>query len=109
MDLPNNGTFQLGSTPVYFSQITDGMSYTGLVGEKHVPSNMFGVGWLDCSLYNGDYLACSARSGGEGIGLASLRTDPEWKFGSYHPGICQFVMADGGVRSLRTTISPDVL
>ena len=31
------------------------------------------------------------------------------QFGSYHPGICQFVMADGNVRPLRVSMSVDVL
>jgi Protein of unknown function (DUF1559) len=33
--------------------------------------------------------------------------DPQWKFGSYHPGICQFVFADGSVHALST--ATDVL
>jgi len=30
------------------------------------------------------------------------------QFGSWHPGICQFVMADGSVRALPVTINPTV-
>jgi hypothetical protein len=30
-------------------------------------------------------------------------------FGSYHPGICPFVFCDGSVRSLMSSIDPNVL
>src|SRR5262249_22226167 len=36
-----------------FLSFTDGLSNTLLVGEKHVPLGKEGVGWWDCSLYNG--------------------------------------------------------
>jgi hypothetical protein len=35
--------------------------------------------------------------------------DPERVFGSYHPGICQFVMGDGSVRSLSVNLAPEIL
>ena len=31
------------------------------------------------------------------------------RFGSYHLGVCQFVMCDGHVQALRTTINPTIL
>jgi prepilin-type processing-associated H-X9-DG protein len=31
------------------------------------------------------------------------------QFGSWHPGVCQFVMADGSVRALPVSINPTVL
>ena len=34
---------------------------------------------------------------------------PRPNFGSYHPGICQFVMGDGSVRPLSTAINPNIL
>jgi hypothetical protein len=80
-----------------------------LAGEKHVPLGEFGVGWWDCSTYNGDYYACSTRSAGPNYPLARQMTDTGWMFGSYHPGICQFCMADGSVRPLPVTIDLRVL
>jgi hypothetical protein len=99
----------LDGVGVCFAKITDGLSNTILAGEKHVPRGGFGVGWLDCSLYNGDSAPCSTRSGGNGFGLANSLDDKGWKFGSWHPHICQFVMADGSVRVIPVSISPDVL
>lgn len=91
------------------AEITDGVSNTILVGEKHVPLNQFGVGGLDSSTYNGDYPLSYSRGGGMGIGLARSLTDPDWKFGSYHTAVCQFVMGDASVQAITNTINPDIL
>jgi prepilin-type processing-associated H-X9-DG protein len=98
-----------------FEDILDGLSNTILVGEKHVHIDRFGVGWLDCSLYNGDYDTCSCRSAGKfwmnpnHYGLASSPRDTTPLFGSYHPGLCQFMFGDGHVRPLPVNISIDIL
>jgi hypothetical protein len=105
----SGGAFQLGNVPVPFSKITDGLSNTILAGEKHVPLGTFGVGYLDASIYNGDNLVSCTRPGGNGTGLAVSLKDPGWKFGSYHTAVCQFVMGDGRVIGLPTSISPDIL
>lgn len=99
-----NGTFQLGPHGVGFRSITDGTSNTFLVGEKHVTPQNFGVGWTDCSLYNGDYFACSSRAAGVGFELARNMQETRWCFGSYHIGIVQFCFADGSIRSVKSTI-----
>jgi hypothetical protein len=104
-----NGTFQLGRTGCRFTEITDGLSNTLLVGEKHVPLGHFGVGWWDCSLYNGDYYHCSTRPAGPGQELARDKNETRWCFGSYHPYVCQFAFGDGSVRSLPVTISGETL
>jgi hypothetical protein len=99
----------LGSQGIRFVQVTDGMSNTILVGEKHVPLPSWGMGGWDCSLYNGEYYFCSTRSGGPAYPLAQDYLDPGWLWGSYHPFLCQFAFADGGVRVMSTTIDPVVL
>src|SRR5258707_189863 len=109
MAAATDGAFQLGSAGIRFAEITDGLSNTILVGEKHVALNQFGVGWSDCSLYNGDYATCSTRAGGIGYPLATSLTDPGWKFGSYHTNLVQFAWGDGGVRPLPVSIAPYVL
>jgi prepilin-type processing-associated H-X9-DG protein len=88
-----------------------GQSHTILVGEKHVPAGHFGeTAEGDGSLYNGDYPASSARIGGPGHGLARSPGDPfNLNFGSYHPGICQFLYADGHVEALANSVNEDVL
>ena len=64
----------------------------------------------DGPLYDGDPPASAARVGGPGFGLAPGPDAPfHDNFGSYHPGICQFLMADGGVRALANGVSEDVL
>jgi prepilin-type N-terminal cleavage/methylation domain-containing protein len=98
--------------------VTDGTSNTLMVGEKHVPLNMFGrlkVG--DGSIYNGIWTTYSGRVAGPDDPLASGPNDltpsvqiPNSdavfarRFGSWHTGVCQFTMADGSVRAIRTTI-----
>ena len=108
MQAPTDGAFQLGGG-VKFSAITDGTSNTILLGEKHVPLRLFGEGWLDSSVYNGDYPLCYLRGAGNGLGLAGLRDEVSWKFGSYHTGVCLFAFCDGSVRALSHQIDPTTL
>jgi prepilin-type N-terminal cleavage/methylation domain-containing protein len=121
----SNGAMILGvivtaNTPTFksytaFRSITDGTSNTFLAGEKHVPTGMFGklqVG--DGSLYNGSWTSFSGRVAGIEDPLArspndltpSVGGDGFWarKFGSAHPGICQFVFCDGSVRAISVSI-----
>ena len=88
-----------------------GDSPTILLGEKHVPWSKFGaVAVGDGSLYNGDYPESAARVGGPKHGLAQSIHDPyNANFGSYHPRLCQFLMADGSVKSFDTSVGADVL
>jgi hypothetical protein len=111
---PTNGAFfQLGSQGIPFKAITDGLSNTLMVGEKHIPVGRFGVGWLDNSLYNGNYTVSPARPAGPDFPLARSLTKHEdgksWVFGSYHSGIVQFVFCDGSVHGLPVNIDPYVL
>lgn len=91
--------------------LSRGLSNTMLLGEKHVPWQEFGrraVG--DGSLYNGDYPLSFARFAGPGHGLAQTITEPvRTNFGSYHPRLCQFLMADGSGRPVATDVSERVL
>lgn len=89
--------------------ITDGTSQTIMVGEKHVPINHFGEGWLDSSTYNGDNPYTWSRGGGFGVGLAQSIRDTGWKYGSYHTAGCQFAFCDGSVRLLPNSTRPEVL
>lgn len=106
-----NGVFRVDliEGPVTFTSITDGLSNTIFIGDKHLPRHLFGVGWLDCSLYNGDYPTCSCRGAGPNFPLATILTEVKPVFGSYHIGICNFLYGDGGVRSISTSIDPKTL
>jgi prepilin-type N-terminal cleavage/methylation domain-containing protein/prepilin-type processing-associated H-X9-DG protein len=103
-----NTSFRVGGG-LRFSTITDGLSNTVIVGEKHVPQGKLGVGWWDCSTYNGDYYQCSSRPAGRLAPLTTDPRDPGWKFGSLHTHVVQFCFADGHVQALADTIDPYTL
>ncbi len=98
------------------SSISDGTSNTFLAGEKHVPVGMFGrlkVG--DGPLYSGAWTCFAGRIAGIEDPLAQGPNDvfPSGgvvdgiyarKFGSYHPGVCQFFFCDGSGRAIRNNI-----
>jgi hypothetical protein len=102
------GPFQLG-TGCRFADFIDGLSNTLLIGEKHVPLGKFGVGWWDCSTYNGDYYQCSCRAGGIEFPLTTNPRDPGWKFGSMHTHVVQFAFGDAHVQALAESIDPRTL
>jgi prepilin-type processing-associated H-X9-DG protein len=71
--------------------------------------NRFGEGDRDCSTYNGTSFKCSTRAAGVNYPLATTVEEDTWRFGSYHPGICQFTFCDGHVRPIPVTIDPYIL
>lgn len=94
------------------STILDGASNTFLIGEKHVPPANYTKAVGDGSIYNGDHEWNFARVAGPGYPLApnpSYTTNWTQIFGSNHPGLCQFVMADGSVHAIATTINTTTL
>ena len=88
---------------------TDGTSNSLLVGEKHVPVDKHGVGWYDCSTYDGAYIQCSTRAASRAFPLTTNPRDTRWLFGSRHTGVVMFCFADGRVRSLAETTDPYIL
>ena len=114
---PANGAFitsynwNVGQTRTFrFADISDGLSNTLFAGEKHVRLTEFGKSTCgDGSAYNGDKGYSFRRAGVNGL-LARGSTDPaNNRFGSYHSGVCQFVLGDGSVRALRTSIDGTTL
>jgi prepilin-type processing-associated H-X9-DG protein len=88
----------------------DGTSNTILAGEKHVRPSRFGIASEDGAVYNGDHPGSFSRCGGPGYPLARFPTDQfQVNFGSYHPGVVNFVLGDGSVRGLSVQISTDIL
>jgi prepilin-type N-terminal cleavage/methylation domain-containing protein len=103
-----------------FASIVDGTSNTVFVGEKYVQPDKFYQGPQDSSVFNGDNTYPYSRVAGkfqggsvlapmvsstDGSGLAP----PTFRFGSNHPGVCQFVLGDGSVRAISTSIDIETL
>jgi prepilin-type N-terminal cleavage/methylation domain-containing protein len=101
--------------------IEDGTSNTFLAGEKQVLPKMFGrqkVG--DGPLYSGSWSAIPGRIAGledplsrgpQDLTPSGGAVDAIWarKFGSWHPGVCQFVFCDGSTRLIRVTLDVENL
>jgi hypothetical protein len=97
---------------IRMASVTDGTSMTFLMGEKHIPRNGLGVFPEDSPAYDGDHLPASCRLAGPGVRLALSPDDPlanSASFGSWHPGLVQFALVDGSVRSFAVTTDTRLL
>ena len=92
------------------ADITDGTSNTVLIGEKHIPRTQIGtVAGGDGPAYNGDKGYSFRMMGANRLLARTLTESAGGKFGSYHTGVVNFVLGDGSVRSLRTSIDGTTL
>jgi prepilin-type N-terminal cleavage/methylation domain-containing protein/prepilin-type processing-associated H-X9-DG protein len=111
-----------------FAAITDGLSNTLLVGEKYIyPADLGGNGKTDGSIFsssNGEedsfrrfggksgsvyrYIVATIQDPGPNYGL-NTSTWADKAFGSWHPGLCQFVFCDGSVKGLQANIDINTL
>jgi prepilin-type N-terminal cleavage/methylation domain-containing protein len=107
--------------------ITDGTSNTFLFGEKHIARDEIGMVGIDSSAFNGDHHRSITRCAGTTaesppvlLDLAKSLNDTsgpaadraaryQRNFGSWHPGICNFVLADGSTRSVNNQIDVQTL
>ena len=98
-----------------FASLSDGLSNTLLVGEKHLPkTGLYRLKAGDGPAFSGAWTAYSGRLGGieDPLGngandfTKSLSGDGYWarKFGSWHTGICQFGLGDGSVRAIKVSV-----
>lgn len=92
--------------------IVDGLSNTILAGEMHVPVGKLGKAPEDAFIFNGDEVFNSARVGGPTVPIVSDTSSGGnglvgW--GSWHPGVCHFAMADGSVRAMAVTLDTETL
>jgi prepilin-type N-terminal cleavage/methylation domain-containing protein len=96
---------------VRFAQVTDGLSNTILIGEKHIALKNLGTDYItDGIIYGAGEDQTYVRRGGPSNPLAFTITDvPNRQFGSYHPGVVQFVFGDGSVHTIATSIDATTL
>jgi hypothetical protein len=115
---------------VSFRDILDGTANSLMIGEKHLTFDFQegrnnGTRGDDRSIFNGDSeLGPAARIAGHvwganGQPIAGTemplakgpadRYQPRFVFGSWHPGTCQFVMADASVRPIQVNIANETL
>jgi prepilin-type N-terminal cleavage/methylation domain-containing protein/prepilin-type processing-associated H-X9-DG protein len=96
-------------TGMPFAALTDGLSHTILVGEKHIPlGHLRDYPW-DCSIFDGHQGVCHTRAGGPDFPIATDKRADVWAFGSAHPGLCQFLFGDGSVRPIKSSLNPMTL
>ncbi len=104
--------------------VTDGMTYTALVGEKHLNPAKIGSILEDAPYHSASFVSTSTNGGAKiaGLGLASRPDAPLvtnasaattdeafYRFGSWHPGISQFAYGDARVVAVKTHAAPEAL
>lgn len=103
------------SSQTSFASVTDGLTNTIMIGERHVPIDKLKN---ENTGHDGPILSgwayTTMRAAGPDYPLASnMRDDVDGVahlvFGSFHPGITNFVMGDGSVRSIQVNIDEDNL
>jgi prepilin-type N-terminal cleavage/methylation domain-containing protein len=102
IDTACNGPFWYKGKPMRLAMITDGLGNTLFLGEKHISVKELD---FEGSTYNGDNGQPFKKAGvGNPIIRSPTQTGNMSRFGSWHPGVCQFVMGDGAVRVIRNEI-----
>lgn len=96
------------------AQITDGLSTTMVIGDRHIPPTITGWGVMahynqgDTAFLPSDTPHTLFRDTARGLASGPRDTNNR-KFGSLHPGVTQFVMCDGHVEALVNDTDIDVL
>ena len=122
----STGSGYIVRSRVSIGGVTDGMTYTALVGEKHLNPNRLGQAGYD-NPYNPLHISSGHCGGAKiaGLGLAQSpttvvvnladsagdnTTDTNYyRFGSWHPGISQFAFGDARVESVANHADPATL
>jgi prepilin-type N-terminal cleavage/methylation domain-containing protein len=116
------------TSKVSIGSVSDGMTYTAFAGEKHLPPRNAGVAVADYPWSPGSLANNASWHSNKiiGLGLATRpdfpafddpvgtdqtasRPDAHYMFGSWHPGITQFVFGDARVQSVKNHTDPTVL
>lgn len=96
---------------VTHASISDGTSNTFLAGELHVTHEKLNTIPFNGPIYNGEDLSAFTRIGGAGVPILRAGDEPGaiLGFGSWHAGVCNFVMADGSTHSVATNMDTEAL
>lgn len=91
---------------VRYKDISDGASNTALAGELHVAPENLNMIPFNGPIYNGEDLAAFTRVGGPGVRILSGddESNTVLGFGSWHPGTCNFVYADGSTKAVDSDV-----
>ena len=91
------------------ADISDGLSNTLLIGEKHVPITKFGdINSRDGAAYNGDKGSSSVGASATNLPSKGPTDTRTGCFGSSHSGVVQFVFCDGSVKAINNSIQGTV-
>ncbi len=96
---------------VSIKSIHDGTTNTFLAGEMHIPIEQLNTVPYNGPIYNGQELVAHTRIGGPGVPILSSSEEPGFLFGfgSWHPGVCNFVFGDSNTRSVRNSVDTILL
>ena len=128
-DLASNGYDNVAYTNYRcrdkLQRFSDGLSKQLLLGEKHVPAADRGrcdatsnAGAWDCGIMvpGSNWREQNAArplttvNGPIAIGPSDSGANPDaYAFGSEHPGVCLFLVADGSVRAFATSTQPEIV
>jgi prepilin-type N-terminal cleavage/methylation domain-containing protein len=114
----NDGAFSVNQNygiGVTIAQITDGLSNTFMMGDKHV--RVGELGGINGVINTNDFVVYAAKpawSNGRVAGIKNpLALSPydanNIQFGSWHTGAVEFLFCDGSVQSLSTSVSTTTL
>lgn len=93
-------------------KISDGLSRTLLVGERHISAKDLGIPPIDGAIFDGSHLPAIARVAGDEFPIAAGpldETDSQYVFGSWRPNTCEMALCDGSVRRLAVATDTSVL
>ncbi len=100
------------SDKVRMGDVMDGLSNTLMAGEMHVPIGKLGMSPEDAFIFNGDHVFNSTRVGGPTVPIIEDNRDSSnglVSWGSWHPSVCHFTLADGSVRGISKGIDTETL
>ncbi|MCR9117538.1 MAG: DUF1559 domain-containing protein [bacterium] len=102
-----------------FAHVTDGLSNTAFIGEKHLHIDGLRKGGTHgdgnhfiiarTAWYETHSIRNMRSANGLGLGPQDIRSGHYHQFGSWHPTICQFVFGDGSVHAVSNNTSLDTL